>query len=210
MTEPVGPANLAVKVDMAGAMRKTATLRNIPAAFRRQSEAWAGATVRYIKQSYKGGRVFRRPPKDIDERLDMRVKKQGEEMLILIGTGVHVGRKEVVYAQIQEEGGTVKPRGHPFLTIPFPGVQGTASQYPHAFLATTSGGQWLLAEPKGKTGIRPLFLLRRSVTLPARRWFSRPIAERQAALEAMTSESAVWARAEQMAAGAPTAKGGEG
>jgi hypothetical protein len=192
---------------MAGAMRKTATLRNIPAAFCRQSENWASQTVRYIKQSYKGGRVFRRPPVDLDERLDMRVKRQGEEMLILIGTGVHIGRKEVVYAQIQEEGGTVKPRGHPFLTIPLPGVKGTASQYPHAFLATTASGQWMLAEPKGKTGIRPLFLLRRSVTLPARRWFSRPIEERKPELERMTSEEAVWARAERMGA-AQTAKGG--
>lgn len=203
MTEP----SVSIKVDMAGAMRKTATLRSIPRAFRRQGQDWASKTVRYIKQSYKGGAVFRRPPAEFDARLDMRVKMQDEELLIVIGTGTEIGLEEVKYARIQEEGGTVRPIGHPFLTIPLPGVKGSASQYPHAFLAVTARGQWLLAEPKGKTGIRPLFLLRRQVTLPARRWFSRPIAQRQSELTQMMSEDAVWARAERMAAGKVTEGG---
>ncbi len=195
--------------DFAEATRKQAIARLLPRAFFRNAESWADQTIIHIKRSYKGGRTFKRPPKDLDLRLGAKVtpaldeygKHLPDQAVILLGTGRHIGRDEVVYAAIQEHGGPIRPKGHPFLTIPLPGVKGSASQYPRAFLATTAGGQWLLAEPKGKTGIRPLFLLRRFVELPARRWFSRPIEERKPALEKMMSKAGVLATATRLAQG---------
>lgn len=192
---------IVVKADFSGETAKTETIRRLPRAFFINAEDWASRTVLFIKESYKGGNTFKRPPKEIDNRLGMKITKTGPtEADILIGTGEHIGRAKVVYARIQEEGGVVKPTRGKFLTIPFPGVKGFAANYPKAFLATTAGGQWLLAEPKGKTGIRPLFLLRKSVRLPPRFWFSRPIAAQKPLLARMMSPDGVWQTARKLAA----------
>lgn len=191
-----------IKVDMAGAQKKTATIKRIPAAFFRNADDWAGATIRYIKQSYKGGRVFKRPPKDIDDRLAKVVVKTGSQSAqILIGTGREVGMEEVKYARIQEEGGWVVAKKRS-LTIPFPGIKDPPSSFRgRSFIIKAKGSDsGIIAMKVGKRGnIKPLFVLRKSVRLPARYWFTRPIGERMGMLDTMMSEEGVWATASKMA-----------
>lgn len=205
--------SIKVSVDMSGAAKKTATLRMIPKAFRKNAEDWAGQTIRYIKQSYKGGRVFKRPPKEIDQRLGHLVKAFGTERAeIVLGTGQAINREPVVYADIQERGGMIVPKKARALTIPFPGVKGSASMYrANSFIIKKAGSDsGIIATKVGKRGrIKPLFLLRKSVMLPPRYWFSRPIAERSPMLTEMMSETGVWARASQMAYERTEAQGGE-
>lgn len=210
-------ANTSIKVtvDMTGAMEKTATLRMIPKAFRKNAEDWAGETIRYIKQSYKGGKVFKRPPKELDLRLGHLVKAFGTERAeIILGTGQAIGREPVVYAEIQERGGWIVPKKARALTIPFPAAKGqSASMWrTRSFIIKKQNGAnvGIIATVTGKRGkIVPLFLLRKSVKLPARYWFSTPIAERTPFLQMMMSEEGVWARASQMAYKRTAAQGGE-
>lgn len=186
-----------IRTDFAGQMAKSAILKNVPRAFKANATGWAGETERFIRQSYKGGNIFRRPPKEIDQNLGTRVQTSGETGVITIGTGGFIGKRPVVYARIQEEGGTIKPKGHPYLTIPLSGVKGVIANYPDGFFIKSKKGNLLYVERKGK-GIKPLFLLKPSVTLPARRWFSAPIAERRPLLDMAMKPETVWATAQAM------------
>jgi len=179
-------------------MAKSAILKSIPRAFKTNATTWAADTKRYILNSYKGGKVFNRPPKEIDQNLDAKVFVTGpEQATIVIGTGGYVGMNSVVYADIQERGGTIHAKKK-FLTIPFPGIKGRAANFPDSFIIKSKKGNLIIAEKKGKGGIRPLFLLKPSVTLPARRWFSTPIAERRPELDRTMLPASVWATAQAM------------
>lgn len=207
------------KADFAGQMAKSAILKNVPRAFKRNATGWATETVKYIKQSYKGGggnfSKFKRAPKEIDQNLGQKVIATGPESVqILVGTGGYVGRNPVVYAKIQDEGGTIKPKGHPYLTIPLPGVKGTIENFPGGFFFKSKKGNLLYSAPvrnrKASTSaimsgadevniLRPLFVLKRSVTLPPRRWFTGPINQRRPLLDATMTPDAVWATATALA-----------
>ncbi|TFG39836.1 MAG: hypothetical protein E4H44_01325 [Candidatus Aminicenantes bacterium] len=187
-----------VKADMTGAMAKSAILREMPAAFIKNANAWGADTVRFIQQSYKGGNVFKRPPKEIDQNLGDTYKETGPMAgIITLGTGGYVGKSPVVYARIQDEGGTIHAKKK-FLTIPFPGVRGIAANFPDSFIVKSKKGNLIIAQKNGK-GIKPLFLLRNQVTLPARRWFTNPIDARRPVLDEMMGPDAIWARAEKLA-----------
>lgn len=67
------------------------------------------------------------------------------------------------YAAIHHYGGTVRPKGHPYLTLPFPGVTGKARDYNNTFFA-----KGVLFQKTGNRMYKPLFLLKREVTIPSR------------------------------------------
>lgn len=199
-----------LKADFSGQMQKSAILRNVPRAFKSNATNWASETERFIRQSYKGGNVFKRPPKEIDQRLGHKVTMTGpDSATITIGTGGYIGKAPVVYARIQEEGGTIRPKGHPFLTIPMPGVKGVIANYPDGFFFKSKRGNLLYGTTTGKKGkLKPLFLLKPQVTLPARRWFSTPIAQRRPALDETMKAESVWAVAQAMSQGYQPGAGG--
>ena len=97
-----------------------------------------------------------------------------------IGTGI-AGAKSVKYAHILEEGGTIKPVRAKALTIPFPGVKGLARNYPGIFCVK---GRDFLAIRQG-SGIKPLFSLKKEVTIPAFHWLWQSICETKPELETM-------------------------
>ena len=221
-----------VTADRSGQEKKSAILRALPKAYRKNATEWAGDTIRHIKQNYRGGggsfAPFKRPPKEIDQNLGFIVQTRGASAAqIVLGTGAFVGRKEVVYALIQEEGGTIL--GKPWLTVPFSGVKGRITDYPGGFFFTSKKGNLIYSAPVkranrgkvnpsatsaiyGKKGqvneIRPLYVLKKQVTLPARRWFSRPIKERLPALNMAMAPDTVWATARAMSAGYVRGTGG--
>ncbi|GAH98246.1 unnamed protein product, partial [marine sediment metagenome] len=49
--------------------------------------------------------------------------------------------------------------------------------YPDAFIITLKKGNVLLVERKGEKGLRPLFVLKKEVDIPARHWLSQSIRE---------------------------------
>ena len=181
-----------IVVDDAGQKLKTATLRAVPQAFNRNVTQWASETVRYIKKELKSGRYFARAPKELDQRLGMVINRVGPTRAeIVIGTGGFIGKKEVVYAEIQERGGWIFPRNCKFLAFPRPGT-GTKGS-PRNF-------------PKEEIGWR--FIFTKNVKLPATHWFSWPILERTADRDRKMSADGVWATAQQLAYKRTPAQGG--
>ena len=83
-----------------------------------------------------------------------------------------IGRigSNLVYAAIHEFGGTIYPVRARYLTIPFPGVKGRARDYENTFIAKN-----IIFQRLGNR-IRPLFVLKESVTIPARPYL-RPAVE---------------------------------
>lgn len=78
-----------------------------------------------------------------------------DHMFLRVGTNV-------VYARIHELGGDIYPVNRQYLTVPFPGVRGSAEDYDNTFIA-----KGIIFQKRGK-GIRPLFSLRKHVHIPAR------------------------------------------
>jgi len=76
---------------------------------------------------------------------------------------LHWGIGGVVYAAMQHYGGTIRPKSGKYLTLPFPGVTGRARDYKDTFFRGK-----VMFQSRGKGKPKPLFLLMRSVTIPAR------------------------------------------
>ena len=130
---------------------------------------------------------LRRPFMDFGERLVRRISKRlsGEALKErtgrLKGSLTHEetedtlevsaggGPGEVDYAAIHHYGGTIRPKKKKFLTIPFPGgpadkpVPLRASDFNDTFVA-----KGIIFQKRGKDDIEPLFILKESVTIPAR------------------------------------------
>jgi phage gpG-like protein len=118
------------------------------------------------------------------------VLQKGENLEGTIGSGVRQGER-VKYANIHETGGVITPKNTKFLTIPLKaaltasGVQrftardvmAGATKYSDSYIhngvifGIMSGG-------RGE-GADPLFILKRSVTIPARHYLSRTLTQTQ-------------------------------
>lgn len=72
------------------------------------------------------------------------------------------------YAQIQDKGGTITPKRGQYLTIPLGGTRGSPRNHPGGFFIKSKAGNLLYVIKTGKTGIKPLFVLKKSVTLRAK------------------------------------------
>jgi len=106
-----------------------------------------------------------------------RVDLEEEGLVGNIGSGVRQGER-MKYANIQERGGTVRPRLSQYLTIPLDAAntaagvaRGRARDFDDTFIARSKLGNLIIFQKKGK-GITPLFLLKKSVEIPASRYLS--------------------------------------
>jgi len=128
---------------------------------------------------------LKRPLADFGERLVRRISKRlsgpalKERTGRLKGSLTHEetndslevsagGADEVDYAAIHHFGGTIKPKKKKFLTIPFPGgpadqrVPLRAADFNDTFVA-----KGIIFQKRGKDDIEPLFILKKSVEIPA-------------------------------------------
>jgi hypothetical protein len=102
---------------------------------------------------------------------------------VVIGTGGEVGKRPVVYARIQDEGGTIIPRKAKWLTIPLRGVKGIAQNYPDSFIVKSKRGNLLICQRDDRGRLKPLFVLRKQVKIPPTYWFTNVMAGRVQELE---------------------------
>ena len=98
---------------------------------------------------------------------------------------VEIGSSGVIYARILEKGGTITPKKAKWLTIPLPGVKGRASNYPDSFVIKSKSGNLLIVQKKGKSGIVPLFVLKKKVKIPDFRWLTGSLEEKRSTLDRM-------------------------
>jgi hypothetical protein len=191
-----------ITVDLTGAIRKTQALKAIPSAFKYQVTSWVADTILELKRSAAGMQASGpgRKTGQMARNIGHEIKGTDAAFEVIVGTGVG-GKQSVVYAGIQDRGGTIHKKNKR-LTIPFPGVKGFAREYQDTFVIKSKAGNTIICQRQGKKGkLKPLFLLRDEVTLPATHWFSGPMAQRLAYLAAMTTPEAVFEVAQRRAAG---------
>ena len=190
------------KADFTGAIRKTQALKSVPRAMKYQVTRWTVDTVKELKRRAAGMQKSGKGRKtgQLARNIGQTISAGNERYHATIGTGVG-GTKSVVYARIQDKGGTIVPRSKQYLTIPLGGVKGRADNYPNSFFIRSKAGNLLLVERKGKGGIRPLFVLKKQVTIPGSGWFTDTVTMREGVLIDMVTPDAVLAQAERMAQG---------
>lgn len=194
-----------LKRDFSGAYRKVSAGLNLGRAAHKQASTWVATMVRILKQSAadmkKAGQG--RKTGQLARSVGMKVTENSGAYEVLLGTGQHVGLPATRYAKIQDEGGTIRMKDK-MLTIPAPGVKGRISNYPGGFFMKTRKGNLVyFAPPSAKSGrirtLKPLFWLRRQVTLLETAWFSGPISRQVASLRLAMQPAELFRKAMEMA-----------
>lgn len=155
--------------------RKRRKKQDMTKAFHYQLQRWTGRTVKRIIRNISG-KILKTRTAQLRRSIAGRASLLGTIAQSIIGSGIF-GRKPVKYARIHEKGGKIRAKKAKMLTIPLPGIKGVAANYPDAFIIKSKAGNVLIVERKGKTGLRPLFVLKKEVDIPARHWLSQSIAE---------------------------------
>jgi hypothetical protein len=176
-------------VDIEGAEEKNETLNNTHKAVEFLFTKFGAETLKQLRLGIRGkflnvrsGHLWR--------NLDSIIRKRKNKVSAETGTGVGT-KREVKYARILDEGGTIKAINAKFLTIPFKGVKGEARDFDDTFFLRSKAGNLLLVQ-KTTTGFRPLFTLKESVEIPAKEWFSKPMKKQENKFKKeMTSENII-------------------
>jgi hypothetical protein len=182
-----------IEHDFAGALKKTQTLKALPRAFKKVVTGWAAESVRVLKRSAQDMKKSGpgRKTGDLARNVGMEIGREEDAYKVAVGTGVG-DTKSVVYARIQDEGGTIHKKDKK-LTIPLPGVKGLIKNYPGGFFIKSRAGNVLYVIPRWQKvrggensrrgGFTPLFVLKDEVKIPASYWFSGPMRTRLEYLE---------------------------
>lgn len=161
---------------------KTYTIPQFKAALERMGEKMRGQTLR--KAALAGGFVIEANAKvnaqarfdantgNLMGSINTQVLEESAEQ-VTVGVG-----PSVVYGRIQELGGTVRPVSAKHLAVPVNARKNTTPRdYPDLKLIHPKGGDPLLVEP-GEGG-RVMFVLKKSVTLPARPYLRPAVDEHE-------------------------------
>lgn len=115
------------------------------------------------------------------------VREQDGKLAAHIGSGQRTG-KPVVYANILEKGGIIRPVNRQWLTIPTQYAKSRAGagnmrarEVSNGFFQRTKEGTLILYQG-GKTKPVPMFVLKKHVTIPAKRYLSLSLEQSQQAV----------------------------
>jgi len=117
------------------------------------------------------------------------VVREGDNLVGIVGSGVRTGER-VKYANILEEGGTIRAKGK-MLTVPLPKaltkkgtlkftaneVRNGISEYEESFIKRGKRGGLIIYGKKHNGKVDALFLLKRSVKIPAFKYMQRTVQE---------------------------------
>jgi len=174
-----------IQVDISRARAKISALKGVDRLMRKKLTFWMADTIYHIKRMISGTYLGTKTSQ-LKRNVGGKAVEFGSGAYgLMIGTGPDVGLSEVIYASIQEHGGTIRPKKRKWLTVPLPGVKGTVSNYPDGFFIKSKAGNLLFVIRKGKYGIQPLFVLKKEVKIPASHWLTQSIKDKQAELEKM-------------------------
>lgn len=118
------------------------------------------------------------------QSIGSKVEFSKDEIKGIIGSGVRTGNR-VVYADILEKGGVIKPKRAKFLTIPI-GENKTKTEkiaYKARDFENTFIRKGIIFQNLGKGKIRPLFLLKSSVTIPDFMYLSQTAGQMESIVE---------------------------
>jgi len=136
--------------------------------------------ARVVKERLKSNlsnRILKVRTGHLRSSIGQKVIDSGGDIAAVIGSGVQTGAR-LIYANIHETGGTITPKNVRWLTIPLAAaktpsgvLRKTARQWDNTFFAKN-----ILFQKRGKKAV-PLFALKKSVKIPARRYMSRSLAQ---------------------------------
>ena len=118
------------------------------------------------------------------QSIGSKVEFSKKEIKGIIGSGVRTGNR-VVYADILEKGGVIKPKKAKFLTIPI-GENKTKTEkiaYRARDFENTFIRKGIIFQNLGKGKIRPFFLLKSSVTIPDFMYLSQTAGQMESIVE---------------------------
>jgi hypothetical protein len=165
--------------DFKGALKKNKTLKKVPdRAVRYQLTKLGGLAQKHIMRQVSGGILKTRSGK-LRRSIRFSIKLGANRY------NLEIGSHGVKYARILEKGGTITPKNAQWLTIPLPGVKGRASNYPDAFVVKSKKGNLLLVQKKGRSGLVPLFVLKKQVKIPDFRWLKQSMEDKRMTLDRM-------------------------
>ena len=129
----------------------------------RHSGAWPGGTTVDMLSKRSGS---------LTDAIVGSVEVMGTTMADTEG---HIGAPGIVYAGIQEFGGTITAKNGKYLAIPLPAaldssglpLQSSPRDWPGTFCAMSKAGNLLIFQRRG-TNIVPLYVLKTEVTIPPR------------------------------------------
>ena len=183
-------------IETEGADKKTKTLKHLGLATRYQLEKWNAGTVKTIIRNVSGGIIGKHKKgstKSGELRRSIKYKMGGTKNNVRS----EIGSWGVIYARILERGGTIRPKRVQYLTIPLPGVKGWARNYENAFFIKSKKGNLLLVQSKGK-GLKPLFVLKKSVQIPAFEWLEKSVDKQRPLLASMLAKQELIKVAERL------------
>ena len=138
-------------------------------------------------------RILKKTPKALDGALGIALRRIGQEARskaiqlaptksgdlvrsILMDPAYPRNRVTIgsnkVYARIQDMGGTITPKRGRYLTIPLGGTRGSIRGHSGGFFIKSKRGNLLYVKKAG-SGIKPLFVLKRQVTLKGKPYLTR-------------------------------------
>lgn len=167
-------------------VRLKESLAGLPLVFRTIYGRWAAGCIEPLKRSAaklkKTAHRKRAWGKSSELARNIGYELKGDHRNFQVAVGTGTGRaKSVVYAYIQDRGGTIRTTGKK-LTVPLGNTVGRIADFPGGFFLRSKKGNVLYCRREGKKMI-PLFVLRDEVTIPGTNWFSDVMAERNRELE---------------------------
>lgn len=162
-----------IKIDAKEYMKRSKKLKGMEKGIHYQLQGWTGRTVKKIIRNISGP-ILKTRSAHLRRSISGRAFVGRKIVQSIIGSGLF-GRRTVKYARIQEEGGTIRPRQAKYLTVPFPGIKGRASNYQNTFVLKSKAGNLLIVQKQEKGGFKPLFSLKSSVNIPASHFLSESI-----------------------------------
>lgn len=198
-----------LQADFSGAIRKSATLHSIPRAARKLLSIWAAETVKQLKRSaaelQKSGKG--RKTGQLARSVSYSVDLTGEFYRVAVGTNLLRAGTSSKYARIQDEGGvthpSVTPRMRRWAWFMYRKEQGGQRRELRKLFPSMSRATVRETAAMGASKYLGIALTKKAkldVRIPASRWFSRVIEEREPVLKGMMLETAILKKAEEMAA----------
>jgi len=165
---------MTVKADYKGLYKKLKAQKKIPLASGVQLTKFAGKGIKALKRAVSGG-ILKTRSGHLKRNIGHSLTADSKGYKLSIGTG-EGGTASVKYARIHNrpKGSSTKvsAKNAKYLTIPFPGVKGRARNFSDTFVIKSKSGNLVIAQRTGKRGLKPLFLLKSSVDIPGRYWFT--------------------------------------
>lgn len=143
----------------------------------------AATVVETKLKSNVTGSILKRRSGHLAQSIESSIyQDSGGVITARIGSGVRSGFR-MPYTEIHETGGTITPKRVKYLTVPLAaaltssGVPRKASvrEWPNTFVGRSKGGALIIFQKAGKGRMIPLYVLKRSINVPARRYMSRTL-----------------------------------